>query len=53
MTALRTIASIDAKIRQREAVVLTVEEVKARVQAEGVAAVAAAVDVVEIGRAHV
>lgn len=49
MTALRTIASIDAKIRQREAVVLTVEEVKARVQAEGVAAVAAAVDVVVTG----
>ncbi len=46
---MRSIALINEKIQAGRAVVLTVEEVKARVQEQGVAAVAAAVDVVTTG----
>ncbi len=46
---MRSIALINEKIQAGRAVVLTVEEVKARVQERGVAAVAAAVDVVTTG----
>ena len=46
---MRSIAQINDKIQAGSAVVLTVEEVKARVGVEGIAAVAAAVDVVTTG----
>jgi L-aspartate semialdehyde sulfurtransferase len=46
---MRSIALINEKIQAGRAVVLTVEEVKARVLEQGVAAVAAAVDVVTTG----
>lgn len=46
---MRSIAQINDKIRAGTAVVLTVEDVKARVEVEGIAAVAAAVDVVTTG----
>lgn len=46
---MRSIALINEKIQAGRAVVLTVEEVKARVQEQGVQAVAAAVDVVTTG----
>ncbi len=46
---MRSIALINERIQAGRAVVLTVEEVKARVQDQGVQAVAAAVDVVTTG----
>ena len=46
---MRSIALINERIQAGQAVVLTVEEVKARVQEQGVQAVAATVDVVTTG----
>ena len=46
---MRSIALINERIQAGRAVVLTVEEVKARVQDQGVQAVAATVDVVTTG----
>ncbi len=46
---MRTIDDINDKIRQQKATVLTVEEVKARVESAGVTAVAQQVDVVTTG----
>ncbi len=46
---MRSIALINERIQAGRAVILTVEEVKARVQDQGVQAVAAAVDVVTTG----
>ena len=46
---MRTIAEINDKISRKQAVVWTVEEVKAKVQELGVAAVAKLVDVVTTG----
>lgn len=46
---MRSIAQINQKIQDRQAVILTVDEVKARVQEQGIQAVAAQVDVVTTG----
>ncbi len=46
---MRTLAEINAKIRDRRAVVWTVEAVKEQVAASSVAAVAQQVDVVTTG----
>ena len=46
---MRSIALINERIQAGRAVVLTVEEVKARVQDQGIQAVAASVDVVTTG----
>ncbi len=46
---MRSIAEINDKIQRRQAVVLTVEELKAQVQEQGVTAVAKQVDVITTG----
>jgi len=48
-TCMRTIAEINEKIQQQKAVVWTVEELKARVVEQGIAAVAKQVDVITTG----